>query len=214
MSRLIDLDRCWNTLGLAIRIGQGIGLHVDSTHKASHKRTTHQPKLVEQELRRRAWYSMYVLDRLLALQLGRPMAIQEEDFAVLLPSREEINSYDDHIDALSPQSNDLEHNVIADQSQIPEQALSSLPIHQPSAMDYLLHVIQFSHILGQVSRQLYHPTQIEFSPEAMLPTTRSLNATLLDWKEALPEHLRFDLGHTFEKSKVFKRQVRVSIQQT
>ena len=70
-------------------MGQSIGLHVD----AAYKEDVGNPKLIDHELRRRTWYSMFVLDRLLALQLGRPTAIHETDFAVMLPSRDEIPEF-------------------------------------------------------------------------------------------------------------------------
>ena len=71
-------------------MGQSIGLHVDAVYKAE----AGNPKLIDHELRRRTWYSMFVLDRLLALQFGRPTAIHETDFAVMLPSRDEIPDFD------------------------------------------------------------------------------------------------------------------------
>lgn len=91
-----------------------------------------------------------------------------------------------------------------------EKATKAFPEREPSVIDYFLCVIQFSHILGQVLRELYHPTQVESSPEEMLLSTSAIDASLSAWRNNLPYHLRYDLGHTFEKSRVFKRQVRSS----
>lgn len=91
-------NRCWNTLGFAIRMGQSIGLHVESS-------PSYNPKASWASNRahwRRTWYSMYVLDRLLALQLGRPMAIHEADFHVELPSVEDSFPFDPATDEVSP----------------------------------------------------------------------------------------------------------------
>lgn len=128
---------------------------------------------------------MYVLDRLLALQLGRPIAIHEADFDVKLPYRTEVTFDIDN------------HRAIFKEGDTEKVSL----------MDYFLHVIQFSRVLGQVINQLYQPTQADPSPDGMLLSMVSLDRDLLHWKADLPRHLRFDLGHTFEKSVTFKRQV-------
>ncbi|KAL1961728.1 hypothetical protein VTN77DRAFT_1128 [Rasamsonia byssochlamydoides] len=176
-------DSCWNTLGFAIRMGQSIGLHVENP---SSMRGLDVSYAAEREMRRRTWYSMYVLDRLLALQLGRPMAIHEEDFNILSPSRSEKLSFCSNADQDSSERED--------------------PTLRASMMDYFIHVIQFSHIVGWVIRELYQPTQVEASPDKMLSSASALDRRLSEWKARLPRHLRFDLGHTFEKSIVFQRQ--------
>lgn len=135
---------------------------------------------------RRTWYSMYVLDRLLALQLGRPMAIHEADFKVDLPSVTDESPFGKTSDDVSSRDNRLACGHM---------------------MDYFLEVIRFSRILGLVIRELYRPSQIDLSPDQMLHSTASLDQRLAEWKLGLPRHLRFDLGHTFEKSVSFKRQV-------
>jgi hypothetical protein len=139
----------------------------------------------EQETMRRTWYSLYVLDRLLSLQLGRPVAIHEEDYCVDLPSepKETAPVFDGEV-----HTSRLENT--------------------PSSIDYFVSVILFSRILGQVIRDLYRPSQVTIDPDRMLLSTTALDEKLMDWKLCLPRHLRFDLGHTFEKSIIFRRQVR------
>lgn len=131
---------------------------------------------------------MYVLDRLLALQLGRPMAIHESDFHVILPSRSEKLAFEP----------DEEKSLSGDNSE-------TLKV---STMDYFLQVIRFSHIVGLVIRELYQPSQIDPSPDNMLLSASALDTSITEWKSNLPRHLRFDLGHTFQKSVTLKRQVR------
>jgi Fungal specific transcription factor domain len=141
---------------------------------------------VEQETMRRTWYSLYVLDRLLALQLGRPVAIHEEDSRVDLPSEAEETA-----------------------SLFDGEVHSSWHDGGPSSIDYFVSVIKFSRILGQVISDLYRPSQETIDPDRMLLSTTALDEMLIGWKLSLPRHLRFDLGHTFEKSVIFRRQVRV-----
>lgn len=163
-------------------MAQAIGIHVEDAGK--------QPSatglaLGEQETVRRTWYSLYVLDRLLALQLGRPIAIHEEEYCVLTPSDADGVS---PLDAGTPTAS-INEGV--------------------RSIDYFVHVIKFSQILGEVISDLYRPSQVEIDPDRMLVSTTTLDLKLIEWRLALPRHLRFDLGHTFEKSVTFRRQVRV-----
>lgn len=143
---------------------------------------------MEQETVRRTWYSLYVLDRLLALQLGRPVAVHEDEYYVNLPS--------------TSQESPCLFNGEPTQSSHDKT---------PSSIDYFISVIKFSKILGQVISDLYRPSQVATEPDQMLLSTTALDEKLVKWKLGLPRHLRFDLGHTFEKSLIFKRQARLSM---
>lgn len=63
-------------LGSAVRIAQDIGLHWE----------TGPWPVVEGEIRRRVWWAIYVWDRLLSLEIGRPLSIADEDCDVGFPS--------------------------------------------------------------------------------------------------------------------------------
>lgn len=63
-------------LGSAVRVGQEMGLHRDLGPLP----------MVESEMRRRVWWSIYILDQSLALELGRPATIQDVDCDVVLPT--------------------------------------------------------------------------------------------------------------------------------
>ncbi|KAH6971189.1 fungal-specific transcription factor domain-containing protein [Ilyonectria sp. MPI-CAGE-AT-0026] len=170
-------DSCWTTLGQAVRTAQSIGLHVE--HKDSEKYTASGSVGVER--RRRVWYSIYVLDRLLSLQLGRPPAIHDGDCYVPLPSR------------LS------DGDIDWDDGEIP------VAPEGPSSGDYFLAVISFSHIVGYVLRDLYSP-KTGHGTSADMFNTKDLDRQLIQWKLQLPRPLRFDLGHAFDKSLAFRRQ--------
>lgn len=118
--------RCWNALGLAIRMGQIICLHVESA-------SCYNPKWMadsDSGDHCRTCYSMYVLDRLLALQLGRPMANHEADFNVELPSHHDQSAFSVQSDGVFVEDDDS-------------------PSHG-SMLDYFLGVIRFSCIVGLV----------------------------------------------------------------
>lgn len=129
---------------------------------------------------------MYVLDRLLALQLGRPTAIYEADFQVELPSADDQSAFGMPGDEVLAQSSGKQRGCI---------------------MDYFVAMIRFSYIIGLVIRELYRPSQIDSTPDQMLQSSSRLDQLLTEWKANLPRHLRFDLGQTFDKSLVFRRQV-------
>ncbi|CAK7230449.1 hypothetical protein SCUCBS95973_007577 [Sporothrix curviconia] len=66
----------WTWLGSAVRLAQGVGLHIESGSS--------DPSA---EMRRRLWWALYILDRSLSLELGnRPMLIQDGDCDVAMPS--------------------------------------------------------------------------------------------------------------------------------
>ncbi|KJZ78777.1 hypothetical protein HIM_01550 [Hirsutella minnesotensis 3608] len=170
-------ESCWTTMGQAVRAAQSIGLHVE--YGGSQRLTGSQRS--EAEKRRRVWYSVYVLDRLLSLQLGRPPAIHDDDFNVPLPSRVADSGIDWKGDDLEAEDDD------------------------PSSGDYFLAVIGFSEIVGRVLRSSYCPRRSHVAAEN-LAKTKDLDRQLVEWKTGLPRRLRFDLGHAFEKSVIFKRQ--------
>lgn len=134
------------------------------------------------ESRARVWYCLYVLDRLLALQLGRPPAISDQDCHVPIPyPLAEL---------------ELDGPAIESSTQGGSEPRRT--------SDYFASVIKFSSIVGRVLRETYHPRR---QIEASLSSTESCDKQLIEWKNRLPRHLRFDIGHVFEKSVTFKRQV-------
>ncbi|KAK3315388.1 fungal-specific transcription factor domain-containing protein [Apodospora peruviana] len=66
----------WSWLGNAVRVAQDIGLHSDFGAWP----------YIEGEMRRRTWWTIYMLDRSLALELGRPALIDDADCDVQLPA--------------------------------------------------------------------------------------------------------------------------------
>ncbi|KAG5927750.1 hypothetical protein E4U42_001837 [Claviceps africana] len=60
-------NRCWNSVGLAIRASQILGLHVEDQRLATSQ--------LERQMRRRIWHTCVSLDRLLSMTFGRPTMI-------------------------------------------------------------------------------------------------------------------------------------------
>ncbi|KAF5723731.1 benzoate 4-monooxygenase [Fusarium mundagurra] len=73
-------NRCWNTVGLAIRSAQSIGLHLDRKRGSINQ--------LEREMERRVWHTCVFLDRQLACTFGRPPMILDSSS---VPKPEMIN---------------------------------------------------------------------------------------------------------------------------
>ncbi|KAJ5493743.1 Transcription factor [Penicillium fimorum] len=65
----------WVWIGSAVRVAQEIGLHIDSGPWPA----------VEGEMRKRVWWGLYAWDRLLALEMGKPVLINDQDCDIDLP---------------------------------------------------------------------------------------------------------------------------------
>lgn len=173
-------------MGKAVRIAQSIGLHAESRSPS-----TEAQRSLQTEKRRRVWYSIYVLDRLLSLQLGRPPAIHDDDCCVPLPCRV--------ADANIDWQGSYEIPITSGDDRYDETVDASVG-------DYFLAVISFSRIVGFVLRSLYSPAASR-SVVSSLASTQRLDQQLTQWKMKLPRTLRFDLGHVFDQTVAYKRQV-------
>ncbi|WDK13770.1 fungal specific transcription factor domain-containing protein [Colletotrichum graminicola] len=58
-------DRCWNAIGIACRVAQGLGLHMEAARQPG-KAT------LEKEIRRRTWQGCVIMDTLVSMTYGRP----------------------------------------------------------------------------------------------------------------------------------------------
>lgn len=88
----------WHILGTAIRLATSLGLH----------KSPPSSSLVEEEMAKRVFWSLYNLDRLIAATLGRPLGISDEDISVDLPR--ELN--DDWVEAPGASSMTIPLQVI------------------------------------------------------------------------------------------------------
>lgn len=66
----------WTWLASSVRISQDIGLYSENGPWPT----------IEGEMRRRVWWAIYVWDRLMSLELGRPMLIEDSDCDIALPA--------------------------------------------------------------------------------------------------------------------------------
>jgi hypothetical protein len=83
---LLALAQSWINAGAAVRRAQDMGLHVSLidffAHRCSSpKRVARRSPLTpfEKEIRRRVWWCIYGLDKVLSIALGRPSGTLDED---------------------------------------------------------------------------------------------------------------------------------------
>ena len=65
----------WTWLGTAVRCAQDMDLHLETSARS----------IIEADMRKRVWWAIYILDRTLSFELGRPFAIDDADCDVTLP---------------------------------------------------------------------------------------------------------------------------------
>lgn len=65
------LAGCWNIVGLAIRIAQGLGLHMKKS--MSPKRS-----YIEQEIEKRLWDGCLLMDKIVSMTFGRPLMVVQD----------------------------------------------------------------------------------------------------------------------------------------
>ncbi|UKZ78513.1 hypothetical protein TrVFT333_006255 [Trichoderma virens FT-333] len=119
-------DSLWHIVGIAVRMCFELGLHREAMYRTADPRRDAadvsflSPKYEESQVRRRCFWSVYALDRVVSVTLGRPLAICVEDIDVELPTDdlEETAS----VPTLSPGSD-------RDSSQIPSRYRTAIFVH-------------------------------------------------------------------------------------
>ncbi|KAF2772652.1 hypothetical protein EJ03DRAFT_189480 [Teratosphaeria nubilosa] len=156
---------CWNTLGLAIRVAQSIGLHVE--HGRGGSKT-----FLQTEMARRIWHVCVALDRLLAMTFGRPTMIAIAD-TTPLPS-----IIDDE---------ELEGQIIKrDPGQISHLAMF---VHSCRVFDVLADVLQHLYTRDEPSEDSTYPDIIKTIEERLIEVVK-FNGRLKAIAENFPEELQ------------------------
>ncbi|KAG6880071.1 hypothetical protein C0992_006883 [Termitomyces sp. T32_za158] len=153
------LPQAWIVLGQAVRTGQDLGLH-----RSPRKLLITS---IEKETRKKVWWGVYTLDRMLALALGRPLGINDSDC-------------------------DVEQPVEVDDDHLPEYFNgATMPQPRPSLMAGSVALNHLYEIGGRVLRQVYAldicRDQLEPEKKAELQhTVETLDNELTKWCEDLP----------------------------
>ena len=169
------LPQAWILIGQAVRYGQDLGLHVSHGNMESVymlNLSQRSPKrlllsAIEKETRRKIWWGVYILDRMLALALGRPLGINDTDCDVEMPSE-------------------------VDEDQLQQYFMgATLNQRHPPLLAGTIALVKLYEIGGRVLRQVY---ALENCKEYLEPerraelqhTVENLDAELTKWCDELP----------------------------
>ncbi|KAG9005867.1 hypothetical protein FRB93_009265 [Tulasnella sp. JGI-2019a] len=155
----------WLIIGVSLRFAEDIGAHREKVYAKDHG--------FDNQLWKRAFWSLVVSDKLLSASLGRPMCINDED-----------------IDAHLPLEVDDEHWDEATQSWIQ-------PADKPSKLSYFINHAKLIGILAHAMRTIYSINKSKIhlgfiGPEWEQHTVAELDSALNGWLDAVPDHLRWD----------------------
>ncbi|KAJ3540143.1 hypothetical protein NM208_g5198 [Fusarium decemcellulare] len=144
----------WFLVGTAARLALGMGLHTSSTYEKL-------PVDVQQR-RKRIFFSIYMMDRVVSIALGRPFALHDDDIDV--SPFEDVDDEFITADGITPQS--------------------SL---QPSVMAVPLHILKLRRIASKISRQIYGNVKNKpMTDEDRDKLISSLHQELLEWRRNMP----------------------------
>ncbi|KAI1456421.1 fungal-specific transcription factor domain-containing protein [Annulohypoxylon moriforme] len=144
----------WFLVGTAARMAIGLGLHTSSSYKALPFRVAN--------MRKRIFFSIYMMDRVISIALGRPFALQDDDI--------EIEPF---IDVEDDQSGDVSAQV---QDRL-EPCLLSIP----------RHILDLRRIASKISRQVYgNQATIRANMPHREEIVRALHKELIDWRRNMP----------------------------
>ncbi|KAI0644476.1 fungal-specific transcription factor domain-containing protein [Trametes meyenii] len=181
--QLYDLQRCilmgeyiagyspphttWTIVGIGMRVALDLGIHRKKTYSSMSK--------IEGELWKRAFWCLVAFDRNTSFLLGRPCALQDEDFDVDLV--EECD--DEYWDANDP-------NMPFKQ-----------PPGKPSKVSFLNCFNRLMQILAFASRTIYSINKSKallgfVGDEWEEKIVAELDSALNKWIDTVPDHLRWD----------------------
>lgn len=144
----------WFLVGMAARLAVGIGLHTSSTYAG-------MPVDMEQR-RKRIFFSIYMMDRLVSNALGRPFALHDDDIDIT-----PFAGVDDEY--ITPSGIHLPSSL------------------QPCLMAIPLHILALRRIAGKITRQVYSNRQAAaLGTEEREAILRSLHKELIDWRRDMP----------------------------
>ncbi|KAI8980499.1 fungal-specific transcription factor domain-containing protein [Pilobolus umbonatus] len=158
----------WFIAGSAIRMAQDLGLHCDcSSWKIPE---------TEKELRKRIWYTVYLMDKWVAAELGRSVTILDHEFDVGLPHPYEISSG-------TPNHNSEYTPILILEAEAAQKQ------HTP-VYSCFLHIVTLSQIMCQLLVGFYSPrTKNRRNVELLTVLEQSLS----NWKRHLASELLIQL---------------------
>ncbi|THH04869.1 hypothetical protein EW145_g5209 [Phellinidium pouzarii] len=157
----------WTMVGIGIRLAQDVGAHRRKVYNA--------PLSVESELWKRAFWVLVALDRFGSAALGRPCAIQDEDFDLDLPLEVDDEYWE------NPDAN---------------KAFKQPP-GIPCVISFFNSFLKLNQILAFALRTIYSINKSKIllgfvGPQWEQHIVAELDSALNKWIDTVPDHLRWD----------------------
>lgn len=151
-----QIAESWLTVSFAMRMAQAQGMHIDGEKWGLSRKAT--------EIRRRLWANLNILDKTIALALGRPYAIS------------------DHMCLINPPQNIWLDNLTDERS----LAIAASPLESPTPSAVTLLSSKLANIAGQIQDRCFglYPASYQVVTE--------MDKKLLAWKEQLPHYFSLD----------------------
>ncbi|KAL3478863.1 fungal-specific transcription factor domain-containing protein [Aspergillus californicus] len=144
----------WFLVGVAARMAIGMGLHT---------REVYEPLPADiADYQKRLWFSLYMMDRVVSMALGRPFAIQDDD----------ITPFAD-----------------ADDENITPEGIRPTANLSPSSMAVPLHILDLRKIatdIGINNHSVKRGLQDTRSQDQRSQATQALHRRLIDWRRSMP----------------------------
>ncbi|KAA8911525.1 fungal-specific transcription factor domain-containing protein [Sphaerosporella brunnea] len=182
-------NRCWNVAGLAIRVAQGLGMHLDTT-------SANRKSVVEREVWRRTWHGCILLDRVVSMTFGRPSMVSlRTQVSLPLPIDDE-NLSDDPPHCEQPPG-------------IPSRV--ELFIHTLKLYEILGEILSIFYDSSGGGRGASGGDRLKY--EGCYQSVLRLDKMLLDFQRRLPPYLRQDMDEhgqlVVKRDACFLRQTNV-----
>ncbi|KAF8625237.1 hypothetical protein AX17_006903 [Amanita inopinata Kibby_2008] len=171
---------CWTMVGIGIRLAQDVGAH---RRKIQTKAWT-----AEDELWKRAFWVLVSMDRMVCCALGRPCAIQDEDFDIDMPF-EVDDEYWEHSD--------------------PEMRFKQ-PADEPSLITAFNLYLKLNQVLAFSLRTIYSINKSKIllgfvGQQWEQHIVAELDSALNKWVDSVPDYLRWDPNR--ENDRFFQQSV-------
>ncbi|KAH7105100.1 fungal-specific transcription factor domain-containing protein [Auriculariales sp. MPI-PUGE-AT-0066] len=170
----VRFSTAWNLLGMAIRLA----IHAGAHRRKSYKK---EPNLID-ELWKRTFWALILMDRCTCFALGRPTGIPDDAFDTDLPLEIDDDCWD-------IESGD--HGLYR---------LKSLqPAERPCLYSFFVHQLRILFILGLTMRSIYAINNTRrlmgfYGSNWEHGVVTRLGEMLDDWLNTVPVHLRWDHG--------------------
>ncbi|EIM91702.1 uncharacterized protein STEHIDRAFT_106439 [Stereum hirsutum FP-91666 SS1] len=155
------LSQSWVLAGQAIRAAQDLGLH----------RSPRRLSLsgLEKEIRRRIWWCVYGLDRVLSIALGRPAGTYDDD-------------------------SDVEYPAEVDDEDVEKYCEGVIATSETSYMCGFVALLKIYVVAGKIVRTAHSLkllAEIDATGRQVPELLQSLDGLLEDWVESLPPNIKF-----------------------